>query len=196
MKHWKQPELSAAEVRDAIIAEVGMMADARTPEMRAAYNAALAREGKIDSPAGPKKPDIEDGADFWIFCLRQLTYVSARDEAKLRKLRIDQLRLVEELLHRQAVTRVSRVNTTREGTTMKVKEITYGMLRVKAQYENDRVEVRVELAEGDSVVDAVHEAKAICAAALMEGTKVAKETTFDEALDSARSRLAKKRARV
>lgn len=30
-----------------------MMADARTPEMNAAYAAALARENKADSPSGP-----------------------------------------------------------------------------------------------------------------------------------------------
>jgi len=53
---WAQPGLSPSEVRDAIIAEVGMMADARTPEMQAAYDAALAREGKVDSPAGPTTP--------------------------------------------------------------------------------------------------------------------------------------------
>jgi hypothetical protein len=49
---WAQPGLSSSEIRDAIIAEVGMMADARTPEMQAAYDAALAREGKVDSPDG------------------------------------------------------------------------------------------------------------------------------------------------
>lgn len=44
---------SAIEVRDAIIQQAGMMASARTPEMQAAYDAALAREGKVDSPDGP-----------------------------------------------------------------------------------------------------------------------------------------------
>jgi hypothetical protein len=50
---WTKPGLSASEVREAIIAEVGMMAADRTPEMQAVYNAALAREGKIDSISGP-----------------------------------------------------------------------------------------------------------------------------------------------
>lgn len=50
---WEKPGLTAMQVRDAIIAEVGMMAGARTPEMQAAYDRALAREGKIDTPNGP-----------------------------------------------------------------------------------------------------------------------------------------------
>lgn len=36
--------LSSAQIRDEIIAKVGMMADARTPEMQARYDAAVARE--------------------------------------------------------------------------------------------------------------------------------------------------------
>lgn len=36
--------ISSDEIRDEIIVEVGMMASARTPEMIARYNAALARE--------------------------------------------------------------------------------------------------------------------------------------------------------
>lgn len=48
---------TAETIRDEIIRSVGMMADARTPAMQAAYDAALAREGKIDSPAGPITAD-------------------------------------------------------------------------------------------------------------------------------------------
>lgn len=47
---------SAVEIRDAIIQQAGMMASARTPAMQAAYEAALAREGKVDSPDGPCNP--------------------------------------------------------------------------------------------------------------------------------------------
>jgi hypothetical protein len=43
------------------------------------------------------------GKDLWIGFLRQLTYVSTRDEVRLREMREDQLTLIEELLHRQAV---------------------------------------------------------------------------------------------
>lgn len=43
-KPWAQPGLPSAQVRDRIIEEVGMMAANRTPEMQAAYNAAVARE--------------------------------------------------------------------------------------------------------------------------------------------------------
>lgn len=41
---WADPKLSSKDVRDAIIAQVGMMASARTPAMQAAYNAAMIRE--------------------------------------------------------------------------------------------------------------------------------------------------------
>jgi hypothetical protein len=61
LPRWAQPDLSSNEIRDAIIAEVGMMADARTPEMQAAYDAALAREGN-DSLAGPAAPRSEGAA--------------------------------------------------------------------------------------------------------------------------------------
>ena len=74
---------------------------------------------------------------------------------------------------------------------MKIKQVSYSMLRVKAQYENDRVEVIVELDKGDTVEDAVHEAKAICAAAIMEGKPVTRTMTFNESLDAYRSRLKK-----
>ena len=43
------------------------------------------------------------GKELWIGFLRKLTYVSERDAEKLRELREDQLVLIEELLHRQAV---------------------------------------------------------------------------------------------
>ena len=65
---WAEPELSSSEIRNAIIAEVGMMADARTPEMQAAYDAALAREGKADSPAGPTTPSSVRGVDICAGC--------------------------------------------------------------------------------------------------------------------------------
>lgn len=42
--HWSTPGLSSVQVRASIIAEVGMMAQNRTPEMQAAYDAACARE--------------------------------------------------------------------------------------------------------------------------------------------------------
>lgn len=41
--------LTCEEIRDEIIRKVGMMADARTEEMQARYDAALEREGKEDS---------------------------------------------------------------------------------------------------------------------------------------------------
>jgi hypothetical protein len=55
---------SSQQIRDEIIAEVGMMADARTPEMNARYDAALLREGKIDSPAGPIMRQQANGASL------------------------------------------------------------------------------------------------------------------------------------
>lgn len=58
--------------------------------------------------ATQRQPTLDDGTDFWIWCLRQLTYVSEPDEARLRQLTDDQLRLIEELLHRQAVKHSSR----------------------------------------------------------------------------------------
>lgn len=51
------------------------------------------------------------GKDFWINCLCQLTYVSAQDKVRLNELREDQLSLIEELLHRQAVKLSARTVT-------------------------------------------------------------------------------------
>ena len=53
---------SSQQIRDEIIARVGMMADARTPEMQARYDAALFREGKIDSSTGPIMLQQTNGA--------------------------------------------------------------------------------------------------------------------------------------
>lgn len=41
---WARSDATLTQIRDAIIQEVGMMASARTPEMQAAYNAAMIRE--------------------------------------------------------------------------------------------------------------------------------------------------------
>ena len=53
---------SSQQICDEIIAKVGMMADARTPEMQARYDAALQREGKIDSATGPITREQTNGA--------------------------------------------------------------------------------------------------------------------------------------
>lgn len=50
---------------------------------------------------------------------------------------------------------------------MRVKEISYAMLRVTKAYENDRVEVTVEINEGEEVGDAVKLAKNACKRALV-----------------------------
>jgi hypothetical protein len=49
---------------------------------------------------------------------------------------------------------------------MEVKTISYSMLRKTEDFENDRAEVMVELAEGDSVGEAVKVAKRCCERAL------------------------------
>ena len=49
---------------------------------------------------------------------------------------------------------------------MRVKAVRYSMLRVTAQFENDRAEVEVELGPKDTVEDAILEAKAQCRVAL------------------------------
>lgn len=48
---WARPGLSSDDVKTAIIQAVGCMADARTPEMQAAYDAAMARESGLSPPA-------------------------------------------------------------------------------------------------------------------------------------------------
>lgn len=61
---------------------------------------------------------------------------------------------------------------------MKVKSITYATLRVTKAYENDRVEVTIELEKGDKAGDVVRKAKKFCMAALKcDGTTPA---TFEE----------------
>jgi len=53
---------SSQEIRDEIIGRVGMMADARTPEMQARYDAAVAREGGA--------PDAVDSIAEAIYAVR------------------------------------------------------------------------------------------------------------------------------
>ncbi len=59
---WQDPTATASEIRESIIGAVGMMADARTPEMQAAYDRALAREGLMDTPEGPRSSAAVNGA--------------------------------------------------------------------------------------------------------------------------------------
>lgn len=59
---WQDPTATASEIRESIIGAVGMMADARTPEMQAAYDRALAREGLMDTPEGPRPSAAVNGA--------------------------------------------------------------------------------------------------------------------------------------
>jgi hypothetical protein len=49
---------------------------------------------------------------------------------------------------------------------MKVKTVTYATLRVTKAYENDRVEVTIELEKGDKPSDVVRKAKKFCLGAL------------------------------
>jgi len=49
---------------------------------------------------------------------------------------------------------------------MKVKSVAYSMLRVVRQYENDRVEITVELEKGDKLADVVAKVKADCDTAI------------------------------
>lgn len=54
---------------------------------------------------------------------------------------------------------------------MRIRSVSYSMLRITKQFENDRVEVSVEVAEGDSVRDAVRLAKRTCEEALAQPSK-------------------------
>lgn len=54
---------------------------------------------------------------------------------------------------------------------MKVKSITYSMLRVTKPYENDRVEFTVELGPKDSAADVVARLKRACMVALTTNPK-------------------------
>ncbi len=54
---------------------------------------------------------------------------------------------------------------------MKVKQISYSMLRVTKQFENDRVEVVIELGPKDEVADAVKEAKRLCEKSLQTSSR-------------------------
>lgn len=49
---------------------------------------------------------------------------------------------------------------------MQVKAVSYSMLRATKSYENDRVEVTIELDKKDKLGDVVRKAKKICDAAL------------------------------
>lgn len=54
---------------------------------------------------------------------------------------------------------------------MKVKEIRYAMVRVTKAYENDRVEFRLEVEDGDDVGQVARAAKELCEKALKTNTK-------------------------
>lgn len=52
---------------------------------------------------------------------------------------------------------------------MKITEVTYSMLRVTKQFENDRAEVTVQLEEGDSPALSLEKARSICDESLAAG---------------------------
>lgn len=79
---------------------------------------------------------------------------------------------------------------------MKVQAIKYAMLRKTEEFENDRVEVTVELERGDAVGDAVREAKRICEAALQSDEIVPAHATFEDAYELVRERPTAPMARV
>lgn len=79
---------------------------------------------------------------------------------------------------------------------MKIKTLTYAMLRSTAQYENDRVEVTMEVDEKDNLGDVVRRAKRVCAAALVvEATPSFEEMVGDDsdALESSPATIARTR---
>lgn len=49
---------------------------------------------------------------------------------------------------------------------MRIVKLTYTMLRVTAQYENDRASFEIELDPDDVLADAIVTAKSLCAAAI------------------------------
>jgi hypothetical protein len=49
---------------------------------------------------------------------------------------------------------------------MRVRTITYAMLRQGRQFENDRAEVTIDLDPGDVLLDVIDEAKRVCRLAL------------------------------
>lgn len=48
-------------------------------------------------------------ADVWLRLLRQLTYISDKEERKLRLMTGEQLAMIEELIHRALVTASNRL---------------------------------------------------------------------------------------
>ncbi len=76
---------------------------------------------------------------------------------------------------------------------MRVKTVTYGMLRKTEQFENDRAEVTIELNEDESAPSFVRQAmllaKKTCFAALGEGREIVEtrvsKLTFDSLMSAA-----------
>ncbi len=52
---------------------------------------------------------------------------------------------------------------------MKITQVSYQMLRVTKQFENDRAEVVIQLDEGDNVQEALEKARLECDTALASG---------------------------
>ena len=76
---------------------------------------------------------------------------------------------------------------------MKVTEVSYSMLRVTRQFENDRVEVTIQLEEGDSPSKSLETARLLCDENLAAGREASLRDKLKDVMSTAKGRTALER---
>lgn len=73
---------------------------------------------------------------------------------------------------------------------MKVIAVTYSMLRVTKQFENDRAEVTVQLEDGDNPALSLEKARSICDESLAAGREASLRDKLKEKMSTPEGRTA------
>lgn len=76
---------------------------------------------------------------------------------------------------------------------MKVTEVSYSMLRVTKQFENDRVEITIQLEEGDSPSKSLETARLLCDENLAAGRDASLRDKLKDKMSTPEGRTALER---
>jgi hypothetical protein len=76
---------------------------------------------------------------------------------------------------------------------MKITEVSYSMLRVTKQFENDRVEVTIQLEEGDSPSVSIEKARMLCDESLAAGREASLRDKLKEKMSTPEGRTSLER---
>jgi hypothetical protein len=76
---------------------------------------------------------------------------------------------------------------------MKITEVSYSMLRVTKQFENDRVEVSIQLEDGDSPALSIEKARQLCDESLAAGREASLRDKLKEKMSTVEGRTSLER---